>query len=293
MKRRAIVFFLAFSMLFLSLVGCGSTLQSVDTGENLTATKENQKTQDEGKTEENQTKEEKETVDEQARVAVWKEALSGKRALFVGSSTCAGYGDSKNKGWSGRIADAAGLVVVNQAVSGTSVSDIRKPKQGIITTQLQADGEFDYIMLNGGRNDAWSKAKVGKMSDAWSPEAFDTSTFAGGLETLIYTAIKTYGDKACIGFLIDFRAPKCDKGYVAQMHEYVNMTKKICDKWQISYLDMYNHKEIAKKLQFHTLRYTNDYIHPTDGGYEILYPYIADYMCTMTPCSQEILDRVR
>ena len=71
----------------------------------------------------------------------------------------------------------------------------------------------------------------------------------------------------------------------------MEMTKKVCDKWGISYFDMYNHGEINQKLEFTTTKNTPDYIHPNDSGYEILTPYIIQYMHTIPACDPQILTK--
>ncbi|MBR7165535.1 MAG: hypothetical protein IKD18_04570 [Clostridia bacterium] len=73
--------------------------------------------------------------------------------------------------------------------------------------QLPETGDCDFVMLHGGVNDAWSKAKI--------------------------------------GYLINFQLPAANKGYLSDMMDYVEMTKKICNKWGISYFDMYTHKKHA------------------------------------------------
>lgn len=221
--------------------------------------------------------------------------LTGKTALFVGDSICYGSRDTANKSaWAGRIAEATGLIATNNGKSGTSLSDARKDRHGLIHDQLlkSKDQDFDYVVLHGGVNDAWDSMPAGTVSKGFTANSFDTTTFAGGLERLIYTAITTYGDTAAIGYLINFKAPKCQNGTISDMSDYVKVAKEICEKWGISYFDMYNHEQLTKELMYHTNVHTTDFIHPNPEGYDILAPYIADYMRTITPCKQEILDKI-
>ncbi len=224
------------------------------------------------------------------------DTLAGKTALFVGDSISYGYGDSNHKSWAERISESTGLVSFKNAVSGTSVSDVRKSNQGIIVDQLSYHAGFDYVMLHGGVNDAWSNAPVGTMSDSFSPADFDTSTFAGGLENLIYTAIQKYGSTTTkIGYLINFQAPSHSKVGGDKMVPYVAMTKTICEKWGIQYFDMYYHDEITESLDMTNSEstYKGDLIHPVDAKYDILTPYITEFMHTLQPLSQGILDQVK
>lgn len=226
------------------------------------------------------------------------DVLKGRSGLFVGDSICYGSQDTPvaaGRGWAGRIAAETGLTAVNNGRSGASVSDVREVtnRGGTILTQLmdKKASDFDYVLLHGGVNDAWDSVAVGTMEESFDPAYFDTSTFAGGLETLLYNAITTYGDKAAIGYLINFKAPNCNKGRIADMTEYVEMTKKICNKWGITYFDMYNDADVTRDLAFTTTAHTKDYIHPLASGYEVLAPYIADYMREMKPCAPDVIQK--
>lgn len=227
------------------------------------------------------------------------DVLEGRRGLFVGDSICYGSQDTAvdgERGWARRIAAETGLIATNNGKSGASVSDAREvTNRGgtVLTKLLEKKGQsYDYVVLHGGVNDAWDHVEVGTMSEEYDPAFFDTTTFAGGLETLIYNAILCYGEQAAIGYLINFKAPLCTKGTVSDMSAYNAVAKKICDKWGITYFDMYDNAEITAALKFDTQTYTNDYIHPLSSGYDVLSPYIAEYMRTMTPCSAEMLEKV-
>lgn len=226
-----------------------------------------------------------------------EDALKNRDGLFVGDSICIATRDERMsgvRGWPRRIADEYGMNAVNNGKSGVSVSSVRVKSHGTVLTQLleKKTQDFDYVVLHGGVNDAWSKAEVGVMEEGFDPDTFDPDTYAGGLELLIYNAILHYGENASIGYLINFRAPFCEKGYVSDMTAYNEVGKKICEKWGITYFDMYNHEQITKELKMNTLTHTTDYIHPSSSGYDIISPYIADYMKTMLPCKQEILAKV-
>lgn len=215
--------------------------------------------------------------------------LYNKSALFVGDSISYGAQDTVANGvrraWAGRIAEKYGMSYVNNSVSGASLSTARESRQGRIVSQLQkaAGQQFDYVILHGGVNDAWDSYPVGVMSDSFDPADFNTATYAGGLEETIYTAIQLYGETASIGYLINFYAPSCTKGTVSDMSAYFEVGKQICDKWGIAYFDMYNNEEITAALQPTTAQYLPDNIHPNAAGYEILYPYIAEFMMTLQP----------
>ena len=219
------------------------------------------------------------------------EVLKEKSALFLGDSISAAAHDSAKLAWAGRIAKNTGLIATNNSVGGASVSTAR-PHTIMDQLMRTTNKDFDYVLLHGGVNDAWENAKVGSISEEYDPLFFDEDTYAGGLETLFYNAILFYGDQAAIGYLINFKAPACQHGTIRDMSAYNAVAKKICEKWGVTYLDMYDHEEITAKMEFTTTKNTRDYIHPNDGGYEVITPYIEKYMRTMTPCGEAILKRV-
>ncbi|MBQ8893429.1 MAG: hypothetical protein IJ043_03370 [Clostridia bacterium] len=221
--------------------------------------------------------------------------LYDKSALFCGDSICIGTQDDGGlSGWAGRIARDYGMTYVNNGVSGASLSTARdrywntdgSKQQGRILWQVtkEASYYYDYIILHGGVNDAWDSYPVGSISDSFDVEDFDVNTYAGALEELFYYTIK-YHETSAIGYLMNFKAPSCTSGNISDMSEYFAVGKKICEKWGIPYFDMYNNEEITKALDFTTNTNTNDYIHPTGKGYDVLYPFIAEWMETLTPYS--------
>ena len=109
----------------------------------------------------------------------------------------------------------------------------------------------------------------------------------------IYTAIENYGDTAAIGYLMNFQLPQNQYGKVAkEMGEYFAVGKQICEKWGISYFDMYNNDEINTKMFVQSQKYLPDGTHPNAGGYDILGPYITKYMRSMTPVIQKVLEEM-
>ena len=224
-----------------------------------------------------------------------EEILKGKTALFLGDSVCYGSRDTAKKGgWAGRIAESTGLIATNNGKSGTSVSDIRKEKWGTIYDQmmLTKDQDFDYVVLFGGINDAMESVEVGTVSSSYLPKDFNTDTFAGGLETLIFYALHYYGDTASIGYMSSFQTPLYKEGRCSDMSQYYEVAMKICDKWKINYYDMFNDEALNEELMYDTTVYTTDYIHPNPSGYDIIAPYVADFMRAMVKPDPEILKKV-
>lgn len=221
-------------------------------------------------------------------------ALYKKSVLFAGDSITFGTQDrgvySPTRTWAGRIAYIHDMDYVNAGISSASISDDRKD-YSIIVDQVAKykDRDFDFIMLHGGVNDAWgtngsAPTPVGKVTPVGTT-TFDRNTFAGGLENLFYS-VQQWFPNAKVGFIINFYAPNELSGTVSEMSEYVDMMKIICDKYNVPYVDLYNNQELTDALLV-TSRdaatqktYIPDHIHPNAGGYDLIYPYIEEFMET-------------
>ena len=141
-----------------------------------------------------------------------KNPLAGKSALFVGDSITeaiceAGIPALASKaGWPGRIGTANGMRFVNKGLSGASVSNCRASNTVLAQLKAMKNQSFDLVILHGGVNDAWDSAPVGQMtaSDNFDEKSFDQSTFAGGLEYLLWYAKENY-PKSTLGYIINFK----------------------------------------------------------------------------------------
>ena len=240
-----------------------------------------------------------------------KHPLEDKKILFAGDSIGAGWRDeayggnyTNEGGWSARIAELYGAESTLAASAGCPISTIREAEdRPAIVNQLHANknGKFDYVILQGGFNDAMgtngnptkeTAAKVGEMTDSFEATDFDTATFAGALENLFYYA-KEYFPSAKVGFIINYATPLSTYGgYTAEeesMRKYWDMAKAVCDKWGVSYLDLFSGKTSdGKSYSYDILKVDtsenfpggNDNIHLNSAGYDLITPYIAQWIPT-------------
>ena len=209
--------------------------------------------------------------------------LYGKTALFCGDSICAAAVHDKTTlpqtGWAGRIAYYYGMTVTNKGYDGASVSTCRGTNR-IINQLKYAKGDYDYVILHGGVNDAMDSAPVGTISDSYEVADFKTNTFAGALEELFYTAKQQFGGDTKLGFIINFQTPRSGwGGKTRNMSEYFDLAVQICEKWDIPYLDLYHDEEFNDSvMKVKTKTNLQDYLHPNTAGYDVLYPVIAQWM---------------
>ena len=258
--------------------------------------------------------------------------------LVVGDSLCSAAADPDNKGWRGRIVRDYGVVTSYSAQGGSALSTIRYLKANddanldtdtsinsrqCIVNQINewrdSGRPFEYILLEGGGNDCSQDAEVGYwLNDdpstgvkLFNPTSYDPkdfapeSTFVGGLERAIYSAIKTYGDTAAIGFMSIYDGPYYGtSGKFAGMGNYFEHAQEICDKWGVPYLDLYTILDEEKfnsrpmtegKANYDPTGLTIDGIHANSDGYDVMQEYIGPFVTGIVPeeMKDEITDTMR
>ena len=205
--------------------------------------------------------------------------LKGRSVLFLGDSIVSSERDTSlfYRGWADRIGVINGMNYVNNGKSGTSFST-RKSDRIITYLRSAKRIDYDYIITNGGVNDAWVNAPVGKISNGFRVEEFDTATFAGALEEFFFFTRESYPD-AIVGYICTFSTPAANGGSLRDMRAYYSVAKQICEKWGVHCLDLYNNTEFCKNiLKTDTTTYLADHVHPNGAGVDLIYPIIEDWM---------------
>ncbi len=221
-----------------------------------------------------------------------KNVLENKSVLFAGDSITKADADKEfHDGWASRVGIMNFMKWKNVGVNGATIAKTKKHILDQIVDNKSA--KYDYIILQGGINDFIHKSyniNLGEITTGFEVEKFDDSTFAGGLEELFYYT-KKYYPNAKIGFIITYAVPK--KKGTEDRRPQVALTKKICDKWNISYLDLYdgqverNGKIISFRelLKVETGEYFRDKdpkdVHLNSIGYNIISKYISNWMKTL------------
>ena len=214
--------------------------------------------------------------------------LKGKTGLFVGDSISAAANDSrymKNKGmgaWAGRIGWHYQLEDTNKSVSGSTIAI--NTGRGYIADQLtsMAANDYDYVVIQGGVNDANIGVAEGAVSTSYNIEDFDRNTYAGGLEYIFAKAVELYGDTAAIGYIINYQLP--NRSTYNRFGTFVDTAKAACEKWGIAYIDLYNNEAVTTAMDLKTngSLFAQDNLHASERGYEVLYPVIGDWMETLS-----------
>ncbi len=222
--------------------------------------------------------------------------LEGKTALFVGDSIAYGYA-TNGEGFAHHVKDMWGLgQALNGAVNGAEVTPRKGDTQQYIYNQLKTFTfwKFDYILLHGGVNDMVgvphfdADVPLGTLSDDGN---YDVNTFAGALEKEIAFALEAWPN-AKIGYILNYDIT--DPVYRPRMNEYIEMIRKVCAKWNIPTLDLFDGKLCpsadGSKLvtigeRYDTTHGPNEFMadqfHPTAMGYEVLAHYIGEFMISL------------
>ena len=211
-----------------------------------------------------------------------EKTLQGKSALFCGDSICAAGRDNED-GWAGRIGTHYGMDTTNIGKAAASVSTSRGDNRIITQINQVKDNSYDYIILHGGVNDAMESAPIGVVSDSFKVKDFDASTFVGGLEELFYFTYEYFEDDTIIGYIVNYQTPNSKwGGETTDMSMYFDAAIKVCEKWKIPYLDLYNDENFNNKLKVTTNENLLDFLHPNADGYDILYKPIAEWMADIS-----------
>ncbi len=211
-------------------------------------------------------------------------SLEGKSAVFVGDSIS--YGTNYYGGYGKLIGERYGMTVANTSRGGATVAsgvpwsaDSDGLRPCIYDLLADASGEvYDYVILEGGVNDFWANVSLGEMTDGYGSE-FDRTSYAGALEALLNFAKTEFPDSK-IGYVIIHDPFTYDAE--TDFEKYYEMTKAICDKWGVPYLDLYarNNRNTGVNVRDAETRRIyfgsesapdGDGCHPNEYGYQKIY----------------------
>jgi lysophospholipase L1-like esterase len=217
--------------------------------------------------------------------------LCEKTAVFLGDSICAGTTvgtDSPyyNYGWGGIIGEANrmnwknygknGGTITHRGADGTCIAKIAD-------TAIAEHPNADYVIFEGGCNDAdqMRDAGLGEISADYA--TFDTTTFSGALEALILKLVTAY-PHAKIGYIIPQKMYKGYADFTAKNHihrKYFDRAVEICQKWGIPVVDIWNGSMLNPKLSTASVYYSDGIQHLSEAGYLAITPMIEAWMRNM------------
>lgn len=199
--------------------------------------------------------------------------LSGKVIALNGDSIC--YGAGFKGGYGKIIADRNNMIYENIAVSGgtiatnTTDTNTGKNRHWISSTISNMREDADYVVLEGGVNDASSHVAIGEITTGYS-SPLDNTTFCGALESTLKQALERFPGKK-IGFIIVHKM--CSEFNSSEGENYYHKAIQILEKWGVPYLDLntkcppLNYIPNLKKTYTHN----GDGWHPNEEGYKKYY----------------------
>lgn len=215
--------------------------------------------------------------------------LLEKTAIFLGDSICAGTTVGTDSpyygyGWGGIIGEANRMTWKNYGKNGGTITHRGSDNTCIAKIADTAITEYpaaDYVIFEGGCNDAdqMKEAGLGEISADYAN--FDTTTFSGALEALILKLITAY-PYARIGYIIPQKMYTGYADYTADTHihrKYFERAISICNKWGIPCLDLWTGCPLNPKLSTASIFYVEQNgQHLTEAGYQAVTPKIEAFM---------------
>ena len=159
--------------------------------------------------------------------------LSGKILSTTGDSIVAGAGNN-GTGYPEIVASDNSMIVQNVAVGGGTVAYVSANTFCISRSISNMRSDADFVLLEGGGNDADSGVPLGTLSSGYTATLDDT-TFAGAIESMFKAALARFPDKK-IGYVFIHKCASLFDSRVS--NSYYDMAKSACKKWGIPYLDL-------------------------------------------------------
>ncbi len=184
--------------------------------------------------------------------------INGKTIIFLGSSVTFGYG-SLGESFVDFLAKSDGIIPVKEAVSGTTLADLKNNSYVSRLNALDKNIKADAFVCQLSTNDATKNVALGEISNSFDISLFDTKTVAGAIEYIIAYVRATYDCP-----VIFYTQPRYDSEAYSKM---VELLKNIQVKWDITVIDLWNNSEFNNISSEQKSLYLIDAIHPTKAGY--------------------------
>lgn len=187
--------------------------------------------------------------------------------LFFGDSICFGAGSAG--GYAKKIGENnPNMTCINRGVSGATVAKRTTRNDSVLEQVENSNDSPDYIILEGGVNDAWSSdVELGTYNvNSYKTDNLDVNTYSGALETLFNNVQNKWHDVP-IFFIIPHNMD------IANTKAYMDRAEELCQKWSIILIDLRKLSGLNTYNDYVKTTYTNtgDGVHPNALGYEKYY----------------------
>lgn len=199
--------------------------------------------------------------------------LNGKTIIFLGSSVTYGFA-SMGESFADYLEKETGIISVKEAVSGTTLVDDKSNSYVSRVKTIDKNIKADAFVCQLSTNDATQDKPLGKVSDSFEIDSFDTHTVVGAMEYIIAYAKQTWDCP-----VVFYTGTKYDsKNYEKMVAELYNLQNK----WDIGIIDLWNNEAMNKVDAEMYKLYMNDDIHPTRKGYKEWWtPVFKEYLQNM------------
>ena len=191
--------------------------------------------------------------------AIENSPIKDKTVIFLGSSVTYGYG-SMGVSFADFLEKTDGIIAIKEAVSGTTLVDVKDNSYVSRMKTIDKNIKADAFVCQLSTNDATKEMPLGKISESYDINNFDTQTIAGAIEYIIAYAQNTWNCP-----VVFYTQAKYDSEHYAKM---VDLLLEIQDKWDITVIDFWNDTEINDITEEQRKIYLIDHIHPTKAGYK-------------------------
>lgn len=194
--------------------------------------------------------------------------LFGKSIYADGDSVSAGDG-SDHYAYAEFIRDRNNMRLVNRSKGGTTLA-LRDDRSDSIYERIrELDGEYDYLLIEGGYNDVFRGLSLGSPTHSRSSEDFDLHTIYGATDEICRILQTKYHDTKKL-FVLGHKMK--DEYEIPQQNAW-NAIKETLNKWGIPYIDIYEETGLTSDEYDREYQVFNqdDGIHPTKKAYEKFY----------------------
>lgn len=197
--------------------------------------------------------------------------LSGLHIIWLGSSVTYGAHAGGQYSMADAIEDRHAATICDKyAVSATTLVNDKEDSYVSRMKMIPKDSVPDLFIVQLSTNDATTGKEFGEVTDSWDASAFDDTTIAGAIETIISYVKETFGCP-----VVFYTGSYCEKENYSEM---VDLLLQIQEKWGIGVIDMYNNAEMTEIFGTDLYNsYMSDQIHPKRKGYiEWWTPFIEE-----------------
>ena len=203
----------------------------------------------------------------------------------IGDSTT--WGDTGGSGgndvsWTSFLSESCGFSsVVNLGVRGSKITKT-SAREDSFCERIVSVGETDNYIIMGGVNDFLFSSPMGEFGDNTQ------ETFFGAVEYIIKTLLSAH-PRSNVYFFTPMKCNHSDYGdsltensIGLKQEDYVSAIKKVCNKYSIPVLDLFNVSGMSPYVESVKLLYYGDGLHCSEEGYKrlsekVISPYLNSH----------------